>query len=93
VRRSDLERLIESVLEGDQEVIDALVDSGFIESVRECTVVDVEVARVARTLWRELDVNWPGVEIILRMRQELLATRRQLAEVLAALERFRDEEE
>lgn len=93
MRPTDLERLIESVLEGDREVLEALAESGLIEPGHGYTVVDVEVARVARTLWRELDVNWEGVEIILRLRQDLLETRRQLAEVLDALARRRDEEE
>jgi hypothetical protein len=93
VRPTDLERLIESVLEGDREVLEALAESGLIEPMHGYTIVDVEVARVARTLWRELDVNWEGVEIILRLRRELLETRRQLAEVLELLARERGEKE
>lgn len=50
----------------------------------------VETARVAHTLVQELEVNWPGVEVILRMRTELIATRRQIA-ALAQLLRERQE--
>ena len=45
-------------------------------------VLQVERVRVARTLVRELDVNWPGVEVVLRLREELVHTR-QLALELA----------
>ena len=41
---------------------------------------EIEHARVAHVLLRDLDVNWAGVEVILRMRSELLVTRRTLAE-------------
>ncbi len=46
----------------------------------------VELARVTRTLVRELEVNWAGVEIVLRMRQELIDARRQVAALLEVLE-------
>jgi hypothetical protein len=45
----------------------------------------LELARVSHTLVRELDVNWPGVEIVLRMRRELIDTRKQVAELLVLL--------
>ena len=38
-----------------------------------------------RTLWRDLDVEWPGIEIILRLVEELAAARRRIAELEAAL--------
>jgi hypothetical protein len=70
-------------------------DREVIELLRECDLVaaeadtfggdEVEHALVARTLLRELDVNPPGVEIILRLRRELLATRRQVGDLLREL--------
>lgn len=44
-----------------------------------------DTARVVRVLSEELEVNWEGIEIIVRLRGELVATRRQLAELLARL--------
>ena len=44
-----------------------------------------DTARVVRVLSEELEVNWEGIEIIVRLRGELVATRRQLAELLALL--------
>lgn len=50
---------------------------------------EVEWALIARTLLGELEVNPPGVEIILRLRSENLAIRRQVAELIRQLrERF-----
>jgi MerR family transcriptional regulator/heat shock protein HspR len=47
----------------------------------------LERARVAHNLVRELDVNLPGVSIILRMREEMAELRHQMAEVLSELKR------
>lgn len=44
-----------------------------------------ETARVVGTLVHELDVNWSGVEVVLRLRSELVDTRRQVHELLALL--------
>jgi hypothetical protein len=33
----------------------------------------------------ELEVNWPGVEVVLRLRTELVETRRQVHELSAVL--------
>ncbi len=74
------------LVEGDEELIVRLVEEGLIER-REGDVVTVDVDRVlvARTLWRDLDVEWPGIEVILRMRDELAAARRTIAALEAAL--------
>jgi hypothetical protein len=40
---------------------------------------------VARTLWRDLDVDWPGIEVILRLLDELGAARRRIAALERAL--------
>jgi hypothetical protein len=49
------------------------------------TPAHTELARVAHTLAQELRVNAEGIEVILRMRAELIATRRQLAALLQLL--------
>lgn len=83
--RFTYQRLLQLV-EGDQELIDHLVDEGLIERRGEDrVVVDVDVVLVARTLWRDLDVEWPGIEVILRLREELVAARRRIAELEALL--------
>lgn len=79
------QRLLE-ILENDEEIIVRLVDEGLIEDRPEgFDRRDVERALVARTLHRDLDVNWPGVEVVLLMRERQRATHLQVAEVLAAL--------
>ncbi len=85
-RTWDLDALIE-FLEGDREVVDRLLGAGLLVRTESgvFSAEDAEVARVARTLVRELEVNWEGIEVILQMRSELLATRRQLVEVVEYL--------
>ena len=83
--RFTVERAL-AVIEGDAELIEQLVALGLCERRDDgFSVEEVELMRVARVLVRELDVNWPGVEVILRMRDELLATQRQVAELLDLL--------
>jgi hypothetical protein len=78
VTREELLRL----LGDDREIIDRLISLGVIEMDDDLRPEQAEACRVARTLVRDLEVNWPGVEIILRMRAELLATHRQISELL-----------
>ncbi len=74
-------QLVELV-EGDHELIALLVEEGEIVRGDDDTVtVDVDRVLVARTLLRELEVSWPGIEIILRLRSELAAARKRLAEL------------
>ena len=76
-------RLLE-IVEGDRELITQLVEHGLIEPrADDRAVIDVEHVLVARTLWRDLDVDWPGIEVILRLLDELAEARRRIA----ALER------
>lgn len=85
--RFTYQRLLELV-EGDRELIEHLVDEGLVERRGEDrVVVDVDLVLVARTLWRDLDVEWPGIEVILRLREELVAARRRIAELEALLAR------
>jgi hypothetical protein len=77
-----------------KEVIELLsVDDGFLISLETEQIVTrdapaqspgefseqmLERVRVARTLTRDLDVNLPGVAVIVRMREELAELRRGL---------------
>lgn len=83
VVRYTYRQLIELV-EGDDELIAQLIEEGVIE---ECAgdraLVDVDSVLAARTL-RELEVDWSGIAIILRLRDELAAARRRIAELEAA---------
>ena len=82
--RIDLVQLL-ALLEGDREVMERLIECRLLERREVYDATQAELARVARTLARDLDVNWAGVEIILRLRGELLDTRRQVSELLAFL--------
>jgi MerR family transcriptional regulator/heat shock protein HspR len=46
---------------------------------------DVERVRLALLLTSELDVNLPGVEVIMHMRESMLAMQRQFTEILDTL--------
>ena len=79
--RIDLESLL-ALLEDDQELLQALADHGIIsEDAESFAPDDVETILVSQTLVRELEVNWPGVDVILRMRRQLLMARLQLAKL------------
>lgn len=76
-------KVVLDVLENDSETLQLLYDHGILRrDAAGFARQEVEMARVARTLLRELEVNWEGTEIILRLRTELLATRRQMAQLL-----------
>jgi len=75
-----------ALIEGNQALYDQLRESGFLPEREEAIRPEhLELARVAYTLTRELEVNWEGTEIVLRMRSELIASRRQVAELLRLL--------
>jgi MerR family transcriptional regulator/heat shock protein HspR len=48
---------------------------------------DMERLRLAKLLFEEMDVNIPGIEVILQMRQNMLHMRRQFDEILEDLAR------
>lgn len=81
VTRYTYARLLELV-EGDRELIAQLVEHGLIETRDEDrALVNVEQVLVARTLWRDLEIDWPGIEVILRLLDELAGARRRIAEL------------
>ena len=79
--RYTYQHLLELV-DGDDELIALLVEEGeIVRGDDDVVTVDVERVLVARTLLRELEVSWPGIEIILRLRAELATARKRLAEL------------
>ena len=48
---------------------------------------EIDKIRVARILIEEMDINLPGVEVILRMRQNMIDMRRQFDDILEDLAR------
>jgi hypothetical protein len=73
------------LVDGDQEFIVRLIEEGLIEQRDEVMSVDVDAVLLARTLWRNLDVDWPGIEIIVRLTAQLAAARRRVQELEAAI--------
>jgi len=70
------------LVEGDHELIARLVEEGMIERRGDDrAMVDVDRVLLVRTLWRELEIDWPGVEVVLRLRDELEAARARIAEL------------
>jgi hypothetical protein len=82
--RYTYEHLLELV-DGDHEFIVRLVEEGLVEQRDDVVSVDVDAVLLARTLWRNLDVDWPGIEIILRLTAQLAEARRRVQELEAAL--------
>ena len=73
------------LVEGDQEFVVRLVEEGIIERNGDVVCVDVDAVLLARTLWRDLDVDWPGIEIIVRLTTQLGTARRRVQELETAL--------
>jgi hypothetical protein len=82
--RFTYQHLLELV-DGDDEFIVRLVEEGLIERRDEVMSLDVDAVLLARTLWRNLEVDWPGIEIIVRLTAELNAARRRVQELEAAV--------
>ncbi|HEY5933378.1 MAG TPA: chaperone modulator CbpM [Kofleriaceae bacterium] len=78
--RFTYQRLVELV-GGDDELIARCVDEGIIEKRTDDDRVTVDVDRVlvARTLVRDLEVGWTGVELVLRLCDELAEARERIA--------------
>ena len=79
-----------TTLEGDEDFYEQLRGRGLLPQDEDSLEPDhVELARVTHTLVRELEVNWPGVEIVLRMRRELIDTHKQVEVLLNMLQELR----
>ena len=79
--RFTYQRLVELV-DGDHELIARLVEEGLLERRGgDRVMVDVDRVLLVRTLWRELEIDWPGVEVIIRLREELSAARARIIEL------------
>lgn len=79
--RFSYQRLIELV-GGDRELIARLIEEG--EIVRrddDCATVDVDRVLVVQTLVRDLELDWPGVELVMRLLDQLAQARRQITEL------------
>jgi CO/xanthine dehydrogenase Mo-binding subunit len=84
-RRYSYQRLVELV-GGDDELIARLVEEGEIQRFDdEVAIVNVDRVLIAQTLVRELEVDWAGVEVILRLQDELATARRRIAALESAL--------
>jgi MerR family transcriptional regulator, heat shock protein HspR len=59
-------------------------------SASEFSELMLERARVAQNLVRDLEVNLPGVAVIVRLREEVSGLRRDLEQLLAEMARPRD---
>ena len=73
------------LVDGDHEFIVRLIEEGLIDQRDDVTAVDVDAVLLARTLWRNLEVDWPGIEIIVRLTAQLNAARRRVQELEAAV--------
>lgn len=84
-RPVELRELLE-LLHHDTTLFEQLCEDGHLErEVQQYTHEQAETARVVGILIHELDVNWAGAEVILRMRAELVATQQQVSELLVLL--------
>jgi MerR family transcriptional regulator/heat shock protein HspR len=81
-------RQLLAALDEDRGLIEMLLEEGLLEPPleRDYTAAELEAARVARVLHRELDVNLAGVEVILHLREQILALRKQMEEILRHLQ-------
>jgi hypothetical protein len=81
VKRVTLEQLIECV-DGDRELVTLLVTERVIEEHEGgFRIEEMDRVLASRTLVRELDVNIAGVDIILRLREELAEARQRIAQL------------
>jgi hypothetical protein len=73
------------LVEGDEELIVRLVEEELVVRREDIVTIDVDRVLLARTLWRDLDIDWDAVEIILKLATELDSARQRIAELEAAL--------
>ena len=56
-----------------------------VQPTRRFSAVEFEKLRLVKVLMEDMDVNLPGVEVILRMRQSMLQMRQQFDDILEDL--------
>ena len=80
-KRISLDELI-ALVEGDRELVYLLIEERIVtnEPAGFC-LEDVDRVLVSRTLLRDLEVNSAGLDIILRLRQELASALRRIHEL------------
>jgi hypothetical protein len=84
----NLRRSLLQLLAEDEQLYAQLCEAGLVpREDAELMPEHLETARVVSTLVHELEVNWAGVEIVLNMRSQLVATRKQLAELAELVRR------
>jgi hypothetical protein len=67
---------------GDHELIARLIEEREIDQRDDgVVVVDIDRVLIARTLVRELEIDWTGLDLILRLLAELGEARRRIAEL------------
>jgi hypothetical protein len=87
-----LRESLELLLAGDRELYQQLSEAGFVPGDDSTLALEhLETARVAYTLVHELAVNWAGVEVVLHMRSQLVATRKQVGELAEIVRRAQRE--
>jgi len=80
-KRFTYQHLVELV-GGDHELIARMVEEGVIEQRDdEVAIVDVDRVLVTRTLVRELEIDWNGVDVILRLLHKLKIAQRRISEL------------
>ena len=74
------------LLRGEEDLLEQLCEAGAVpRDEAELRPEHADTARLVDTLVHELEVNWAGVEVVLHVHAQLIATRRQVAELLALL--------
>ncbi len=87
-----IKQTLEVLLGGDRDLYLQLCESGLVPRDDSALAQEhLETARVVRTLVHELEVNWAGVEVVLQMRSQLVATRHQLSELAELVRRLQVE--
>jgi hypothetical protein len=67
---------------GDHELIARLIEEREIDQRDDgVVVVDIDRVLIARTLVRELEIDWTGLDLILRLLAELGEARRRIAQL------------
>ena len=61
-----------------EEIIHVCSEDGYSDE-------DADAARLAKTLMRDLEVNLPGVEVILHMRKNMIEMQQQFKQILKEL--------